>query len=233
MRHRMVILLLALLTTPAFADNGPVLQDLETIRSAATQFLKAQPHDTGISTDIQAGNLDSRLRLPRCEQKLQAFQPAGARSVGNTTVGVRCTSGATWSIYVPMHVSASAAVMIVNRPIPRGAILHAADLRSERRDLAALSYGYVLHAKQADGQRVTRSLSEGTVLTPNVLAAPKWVKRGEHVTVLAKSSGMEIRMTGEALMDGTEGAVVRVRNINSARVIEGTVIAQGVIQVRL
>ncbi len=233
MPHRTAMVLLALLTTPAFADNGPALQDLDTIRTVATQFLQAQPHDAGISTQVQAGNLDGRLRLPHCAQQLQAFQPAGARSVGNTTVGVRCTSGATWSLYVPMHVSASAEVMIINRPLPRGTIVHAADLRSERRDLAALAYGYVLHAKQADGQRVTRSLSEGTVLTPNVLAAPKWVKRGERVTVVAQSGGMEIRMTGEALMDGTEGALVRVRNINSARVVEGTVIAQGVIQVRL
>ena len=227
------MLLFALLATPALADNGPAFQDLDAIRAAAEQFLKAQPRDAGISTEIQAGRLDPRLHLPRCEQDPQAFQPTGARIVGNTTVGVRCGGGSPWSIYVPVHVAASAEVVIVNRPVPRGATLGEADLRSERRDLAALSYGYVLHAAQAAGQRVTRSLSEGTVLTPNLLAAPQWVKRGERVTVLAQSGGMEIRMTGEALMDGTEGMVVRVRNLNSARVVEGTVIAQGVIQVRL
>lgn len=233
MSRRPAILLLALLTTPALADNVPDFQDLETIRTAAEQFLKTQPHDAGISTEIQAGTLDPRLHLTRCEQSLQAFQPAGARSVGNTTVGVRCSGGSPWSIYVPVHVSASAEVMVINRPVARDAILSAADLRHERRDLATLSYGYVLHAKQATGQRVTRSLSEGTVLTPNNLAPPQWVKRGEHVTVLAQAGGMEVRMTGEALMDGTEGSTVRVRNLNSARVVEGTVIAQGVIQVRL
>lgn len=233
MSRRPIILLLALLTAPVLADTGPGFQDLDTIRAAAEQFLKTKPLDVGIRTEIQAGTLDPRLHLPRCEQNLQAFQPAGARSVGNTTVGVRCSGESPWSIYVPVHVSASAEVVIVNRPVARGAILTAADLRSERRDLATLSYGYVLHTGQATGQRVTRSLSEGTVLTPNILAAPQWVKRGERVTVLARSGGMEIRMTGEALMDGTEGMVVRVRNLNSARVVEGTVIAQGVIQVRL
>jgi len=233
MSRRPAIVLLALLTAPAYADNDTVFQDLDSIRAAAAEFLKAQTHDAGITTEIQAGTLDPRLHLPRCEQALQAFQAPGARSVGNTTVGVRCSSGSPWSIYVPVHVAASAEVMIVNRPVPRGVTLSAADLRSERRDLAALPYGYVLHAKHAAGQRVTRSLSEGTVLTPNVLAAPQWVKRGERVTVLAQSGGMEIRMTGEALMDGTEGTMVRVRNLNSARVVEGTVIAQGVIQVRL
>ncbi len=233
MSRRPAIFLLALLTAPALAENGPAFQDLETIRAAAAQFLTAQPHDAGISTEIQAGTLDTRLHLSRCEQDLQAFQPAGARNVGNTTVGVRCGGVSPWSIYVPVHVSATAEVLIVNRPVARGATLSAADLRSERRDLAALSYGYVLHAGQAAGQRVTRSLSEGTVLSPNLLAAPQWVKRGERVTVLAQSGGMEIRMTGEALMDGTEGTLVRVRNLNSARVVEGTVIAQGVIQVRL
>jgi flagella basal body P-ring formation protein FlgA len=233
MTHRPAFVLLALLAAPALADQGPGFQDLDSIRATAEQFLKTQSHDAGISTTIEAGTLDPRLHLAPCEQPLQAFQAAGARSVGNTTVGVRCSGGSAWSIYVPMHVSASAEVQIVNRPVPRGVTLTAADLRSERRDLAALPYGYVLHANQATGQRVTRSLSEGTVLTPNILTAPQWVKRGERVTVLAQSGGMEIRMTGEALMDGTEGAVVRVKNLNSARVVEGTVIAQGVIQVRL
>lgn len=233
MSRRPAVLLLALLAAPALADEGPGFQDLDSIRATAEQFLKTQTHDAGIVTTIEAGTLDPRLHLTRCGQALQAFQPPGARSVGNTSVGVRCADAASWSIYVPMHVSASAEVLIVNRPIPRGVTLSAADLRSERRDLAALPYGYVLQVKQAAGQRVTRNLSAGTVLTPNVLAAPQWVKRGERVIVLAQTGGMEIRMTGEALMDGTEGAVVRVKNLNSARVVEGTVIAQGVIQVRL
>lgn len=233
MSRRPAILLLALLTAPALADNGQGFQDLDSIRTAAAQFLKAQAHDADINTEVEATTLDPRLHLTHCEQALQAFQPPGARSVGNTTVGVRCSGVSPWSIYVPVHVAASAEVVIVNRPVSRGVTLSADDLRSERRDLAALPYGYVLHIKQAAGQRVTRSLSEGTVLTPNALAPPQWVKRGERVTVLAQSGGMEIRMTGEALMDGTEGTVVRVRNLNSARVVEGTVIAQGVIQVRL
>ncbi len=233
MSRHPAILLLVLLTAPALADSGLGFQDIDTIRTAAELFLKEQSHDAGISTEIKTGMLDPRLHLPRCERDLQAFQPLGARSVGNTTVGVHCGGGNPWSIYVPAYVSASANVMIVNRPMACGAILSAADLRSERRDLATLSYGYVLHASQVTGQRVTRSLSEGTVLTPNLLAAPQWIKRGEHVTLLAKSGGVEIRMAGEALMDGTEGTLVRARNLNSARVVEGTVIAEGVIQVRL
>lgn len=233
MTRRFATLLLALLSAPVAADNGEAIQDIGAIRAAAEQFIKAQPIDTGIRSEAQAGVLDPRLRLPHCDQDLQAFLPPGGRTVGNTTIGVRCTGGNTWSVYVPVRVSAFADVVTASRPVERGTTLSAADLRHERRDLGTLSYGYVLHTEQAAGKRVLRGLSEGTVLTPAILAAPQWVKRGERVTVLAQAGGMEVRMTGEAMMDGTEGAVVRVRNLNTARVIEGTVIAQGVIQVRL
>ncbi len=233
MMRRIATLLLAVLSTPVAADNGAAIQDLGEIRAAAEQFIKTQPIDIGIRSEAQAGALDSRLRLPRCDHNLQAFLPPGGRTLGNTTIGVRCTGGNTWSVYVPVRVSAFAEVITASHPVERGATLNSADLRRERRDLATLPYGYVLHAEQAAGKRVLRGLSEGTVLTPAILAAPQWVKRGERVTVLAQAGGMEVRMNGEALMDGTEGAVVRVRNLNTARVVEGTVIAQGVIQVRL
>jgi len=233
MTRRLAVLLLAALSAPVAADNEQAPQDLAAIRAAAEQFIKAQPIDTGISAEAQADALDPRLRLPRCDQDLQAFLPPGGRRLGNTTIGVRCTSGNTWSVYVPVRVSAFADVIIASRPVERGTTLSTADLGHERRDLATLPYGYVLHTEQAVGKRVLRGLSQGAALTPTILAAPQWVKRGERVTVLAKVSGMEVRSTGEAMMDGTEGAVIRVRNLNTARVVEGTVIALGVIQVRL
>jgi len=134
---------------------------------------------------------------------LQAFLPPGGRKFGNTTVGVRCTGGNAWSVYVPVRVSAFADVVTASGPVERGATLKATDLRHERRDLATLSYGYVLRTEQAAGKRVLRSLGEGAVLTPSILAAPKWVKHGERVTLLAQAGGMEVRMMGEALSDGT------------------------------
>ena len=224
-------LLLATLCGEVLADDVPAMQDLELLRATAEQFVKTNATEPGLTVTAEASPLDPRLRLAPCPQALEAFLPVGGRKLGNTSVGVRCAGA--WSLYVPVRVSALADVIIANRPLQRGAILSAADLRHERRDLATLAYGYVLHSEQAIGKRVTRSLSEGTPLTPNLLSAPQWVKRGERVTVVAQAGGMEVRMNGEALMDGTEGALVRVRNLNSSRVVEGTVIAQGVIQVRL
>lgn len=213
------------------ADEPAATQDLETLRTTAAEFVKAKALEPGLMVTVEASQLDPRLRLVACPQPLQAFLPVGARQLGNSSVGVRCPGD--WSVYVPVHVSALVEVIIASRPLQRGATLGAADLRHERRDLATLAYGYVLHSEQAVGKQLARSISEGTPLTPNLLTAPQWVKRGERVTVVAQVGGMEVRMNGEALTDGTEGALVRVRNLSSTRVVEGTVIAQGVIQVRL
>jgi flagella basal body P-ring formation protein FlgA len=232
MLHRIAISLFALYASAVCAENPPAIQDMNVVRAAAEQFIKTQPLNKGISVAVEAGVLDPRLHLPHCTE-IEAFMPAGGRAFGNTTVGVRCGGGNAWTIYIPVRVNAFADVVIANRPIARGATLSAADVRLERRDLATLPYGYVLQTDQITGKSLVRGITEGTVLNPNILTAPKWVKRGERVTVLAQAGGMEIRMNGEALMDGTEGSVIRVRNLNSARVVEGTVIAQGVIQVRL
>lgn len=226
-----IAVLLAGIAGSVCADEVTATQDLDTLRTTAAQFVTANATEPGLTVTAEVSQLDPRLRLAACPQPLQAFLPIGGRKIGNASVGVRCPGA--WSVYVPVRVSALADVIIASRPLERGATLSAADLRHERRDLATLAYGYVLHGEQAVGKRLARSISEGTPLTPNLLSAPQWVKRGERVTVVAQVGRMEVRMNGEALMDGTEGALVRVRNLSSTRVVEGTVIAQGVIQVRL
>ena len=52
------------------------------------------------------------------------------------------------------------------------------------------------------------------------------------MTILSEAGGIQVRMNGEALADGTQGKVVRVRNASSKRIVEGEVIAKGMVKVR-
>ena len=70
-------------------------------------------------------------------------------------------------------------------------------------------------------------------MTPRVLEAPRLVRRGERVTITARADGIDVRMAGKALMDGTAGERIRVRNINSDRVIEATVASPGMVEVQM
>jgi flagella basal body P-ring formation protein FlgA len=66
-----------------------------------------------------------------------------------------------------------------------------------------------------------------------MIQAPKLVKRGERVSVIAESGALKIRTVGQALSDGKSGDLVRVKAAGSQRVVDGIVVSQGVVKVTL
>jgi flagella basal body P-ring formation protein FlgA len=64
-----------------------------------------------------------------------------------------------------------------------------------------------------------------------MLKQAKRVKRGNQVEIIAISQGLQVRMMGKALADGGLGDRIKVKNLNSGRVITGTVAGTGLIHV--
>ncbi len=78
-----------------------------------------------------------------------------------------------------------------------------------------------------------RTIAAATIITPGMVQAPKLIKRGERVTVVAETGGLKIRTVGKALSDGKSGDVIRVQSERSRRVVDGIVVSQGVVKVTL
>jgi flagella basal body P-ring formation protein FlgA len=83
------------------------------------------------------------------------------------------------------------------------------------------------------GRRLKRDLPAGTVLTPAILQPEIVIKRGQQVTVVASVSGIEVRTQGVAMGDASANSRIRVKNLNSAKVVEGLVDTQNMVRVDL
>jgi len=207
-------------------------QSHESIRHAIKQFVTNESANAG-DIELSISSLDPRLKLRRCSTALTTFWPPGSRMQSNTSVGVACEDDKPWKIYVPVKVSEFRDVAIVDHPLMRGDILQEGDITMERRDVSRLGQRFLEEYSRFMGYRIRQSVSAGSLLQSSMLSIPELVKRGEKVTLLANSGGIEIRMMGEALSNGGKGATIRVRNVNSKRIVEGEVVARGVVQVRL
>ncbi len=225
--------LTAMLLLPAVgtASAGPI-QDLGAIRAAAGAFLRARHSDVKpADLRVHVDALDPRLRLTRCSAPLHTFLSPGSRAVGNTTVGVRCAAPKPWTLYVPARVVLYRKVLVAARPLARGTHLRKADLRLARRDVEQLPYGYLTSIRSARGKLLLRLVPAGMALSPQMLASPALVHRGQQVVLLAETGGLQVRVSGLALGDGAAGAAVKVRNLASGRVIDGIVVRPGVVRV--
>ena len=208
-------------------------QSLDSIRDAAVERVRSDLSAGSARRSVEADALDERLHLAACDVPLEAFMPPGGRRGANSSVGVRCSSPQPWKIYVSVRVSSRDRVLVAARPLPRDAVLGSADLEAVERDVDQLAQGYVTDVAQLSGMRLRRPIAAGAVLTPAMLASVPLIARGQQVTLEAGADSMSIRMAGEALDEAALGQRIRVRNLSSARVVEGVVRSAQVVEVLL
>lgn len=214
------------------SQAGPELQSHAAILEAVQQFLSQQA-EVRDHKDIQIrlGHLDPRLSLTACSEPLQTSLAPGARSVGKTTVGVRCAAPKPWGLYVPASVDVYQTVFETATNLPRGHVIAASDLRAVKHNLTRLTRGYYADAAELIGKETRRRLLRGNVITPSQVKAPLLVKQGQQVELLAKTDSYAVRMSGKAMMDGARGERIRVKNLSSSRIVEGIVTRSGQVTV--
>lgn len=221
------------ITTPAFANE---IQDVEDIRLAAQEYALSQVSFDGLETDniqASAGNLDSRLRLAKCEQPLEAFSMSPTTGFGRVTVGVRCHGSSPWTLYVPVSLHAEVPAMVTTHPLKRGDIVTENDITFVEKPFEKLPNNPVVSLDQLQHMELVRPLNAGTMLSTGMFREKMLIERGQEVVIVAESPGIQVRMAGVALESGKSGQLISVRNNNSGREIEGKVLDGGTVQVRL
>lgn len=123
----------------------------------------------------------------------------------------------------------SAEVVVTATSVASGKPLAANDLTLDRRDISSVP-DPMSDIDEATGQAPLRPLRPGQVLQKRLLSAPVLVKRGEVVLIEARSGPVQVTASGEALEPGKRGDVVRVRNVNTGKIIRARVVEAGTVQ---
>ncbi|MBT2373989.1 flagellar basal body P-ring formation chaperone FlgA [Pseudomonas fluorescens] len=221
---------------PAHADNV-TLPDL--LIGVTQGFLEFTVEDYLATTqtpgryEIQVSPLDPRLRMPMCDKELTATLESPAQPIGRVTVRVRCDGASPWTVFVPAQVKLFRDVVVVTRPLKRTGIIGFEDVALRERDISQISQGYLTSVDQAVGQKLTRPMVTDQVITLVHLEQAEVVRKGDQVVISASSGTLTVKMPGEALSNGGMSEQIRVKNLNSNRVIKAQVTAPGQVEVAL
>lgn len=183
--------------------------------------------------EIQVNQLDPRLRMPLCDKELTASLESPAQPIGRVTVRVRCDGASPWTVFVPAQVKLFRDVVVVTRPLKRTGIVGFEDVALRERDISLISQGYLTSLDQALGQKLTRPMVTDQVMTLVNLEQAEVIRKGDQVVISASSGALNVKMPGEALSDGGLSEQIRVKNLNSNRVIKARVTAPGQVEVAL
>lgn len=208
-------------------------QDAALIGEAAEDAARTHLSSAAGSVVVKAERLDPHLRLPACNQPLVADLPAAARLSARLTVAVRCTSNTPWRVYVPVRVTVTRMLVVTAAPLPRGKVLAPGDMILAEREISVAPGGYFTTLDAATGRVLRRPVAAGVVLSPGLLDAPLLVRRGQAVTLEARSGGIAVQMAGVSRADGSQGDRIEVKNISSGKVVQGIVKNEKTIEIPL
>lgn len=142
-------------------------------------------------------------------------------------------NGSTTEIVKPVagRYDSVATVPVLTRQLRKGDIIEQADLEFKKIPERQLRKDSITDAARLIGNSPIRMISPGRAIRAAEISAPTLVKKGQTVEMLFTTPHMTIRTTGQALEDGSDGALVRVQNSTSQKAVSGRVVADGKIEV--
>jgi len=206
------------------------LQSLSEVSRTAEAALRRELDANLPGIELAAAQLDPRLRLTVCPTPLQssALPPRGAQN--RVLVRVSCKAPA-WNLNVPVDIRRTSNVLVLRRAVSRGESIGAADVTVQSRVLPGLASPFVSRLEDLAGRLTRRPIPEGAAVTADALEAALLIHRGQSITLTASTAGIDVRAPGLAMADAAAHQRVRVRNLNSLKIVEGVADTEGVVRV--
>jgi flagella basal body P-ring formation protein FlgA len=217
MKPRLLLpaLLAIALSASAAAQSGR--QDIAAIKRTVEQFLQVQAGGLPGQVTVTVGAIDPRMQLAACPDP-QAFFMPGARAWGKTTVGVRCATPATWTVYIQANVTVVGEYIAAAAPLVQGQPIDANQLTVLKGDLTMLPAGIATDASQVIGRSASVSLPPGTPLRLDTLRSKPVVQSGQLVRLVSSGSGFSVSAEGRAMSTAGDGQVVQVKTGNGQQI---------------
>jgi flagella basal body P-ring formation protein FlgA len=170
--------------------------------------------------DISVGQPDPKLRLAPCE-RTEAFLRSGTRLWDRSFVGLRCVSGAHWTISVPVQVRVYGTALVAARLLPSGQLISESDVRTEEVEWTHEPQGVARDFSQLQRRVPTRPIEAGQPIGLARLSDMPAVAQGDPVKLIGRGNGFSVTTDGVALAAAAVGQPVRVR-VESGKILTGT-----------
>ncbi|MDN4503177.1 flagellar basal body P-ring formation chaperone FlgA [Alteromonadaceae bacterium BrNp21-10] len=200
------------------------------IMSLAEQYVTGQL-DASENNDISVKTvaIDTRIDIPDCAEPFTFYSSSNALQQSNVTVKASCESS-DWFLYFVVRVEETQSVVVSVNALSPGALISDEDIKVVNLDKNLLRYSTYSDSSDVVGAKVKRRLQSGQPLKPSQIC---YVCKGDAITIIAKSSGLNIKTAGIAQQDGNIGDQIRVQNGSSKRSINATIESANEVVVQL
>lgn len=126
-----------------------------------------------------------------------------------------------------------ARVPVASRNIRKGEKITGADIKWTQLSLRLLGSDTIEHLEQVVGLAAKRNLRQNQPLKQSDLRTPIMVAKGAMVTISLSDGGLSLTGAGRALEDGSLGETIQIKNLQSKRTLEASIVAPNNVRVNL
>ncbi len=226
----MAALVISSITSSTMAAN---FQSLQSIRMQAEDYIQQYPYESPYSPRFEVSNIDKRLRLKACSEPLQVEFTRRDKFHGSTALNISCSQTGGWKLLLPVQIELFDDVLVLTRAVHKGQIIDSNLVKHQKQNISRLNNGYYSQKIELEGLEVGRNMRRGTILTPASLNPRLMVKSGQRVTLILDYKGLQIRSSGQALQSARRGDVIKVRNNQSRKIVEGVVSGEAQVRIQI
>lgn len=166
---------------------------------------------------------------------LACINPAKISPRGPVTLQVTAYRGgqAAASGQARLYIAHFDSVLVSSDRIIRHDILDSARFSKERREITFLAERPLRAAGEIAGKWAKRSIAKDQIVTASMVEDKPEVIAGREVALRIRRGGMEITAHGIAVDSGRRGDQIRVKNIQSGKIVNGTILDNEIIEIGL
>ena len=195
------------------------------IRDNAKQFLMDELAWNPERLEIQVGYRGGDLTLPKGQLNWNFNLPGRKKRIGQVPFQLTLTQEGR--VLRQMRLQAQVQVTYnlfkANHSLKRGHILEMNDVEVTEVQSRKMLRNVVTDRDQMQGYQLTRNIGEGETLSTYMLKKVPLVKRGDRITLIAKRGSLKVTAPGVVRENGFKDQMVKVENLQSHKVVYGTV----------
>lgn len=174
----------------------------------------------------EMGNLSGRITYSIESRTSEEY-------IGDTSFNVRIFANGIFlkEETVRVRIEVLREFVVSLNSLERNKILSSDDVAVQKKWVKRIPMNAVSSLDEVIGKTIIVGIRPNAQITRNMLKEVMPVKKGKMVQVILDNGIMKIIMSGVAEEDGAEDAMVKVRNLNSNKIIYARVIGQSKVQV--
>ncbi len=217
-------IVLSLFISPVFSKTADKVQDI-----LRREIVKRTPSYEKAKIDLSFRNLSDMAAFDGKEDvlKFKVSYPENMRFAGDIVVPIDVYSGSDLLRRVNLRTTVKifSRVLTASQKIKKGDLFSSANIEVADKEISYLPSDPVFNEKTVIGKQSATYLPKGAVILGWMAKDAPSIKNGSTVDLIKMLNGILVKVKALAVEDGYINGTIRVKNIDSKKVVEARVLS--------